>query len=799
MSPSGARFGPYEVLGELGSGGMGTVYRARDTRLGREVAVKVLREQLASDASAVARFEREARAVAALSHPNILAIHDFGVEGDAFYAVTELLRGETLRSRLEREALSWRKATEIAISIADGLAAAHAQGIVHRDLKPENVFLTEDGRVKILDFGLARQEPGAAAGAESALATVTATEPGTVMGTATYMSPEQVRGLPVDARSDIFSFGSVLYEMVTGRRAFPGKTAADSMAAILKDSPPDPSESGKTIPLALGRVITRCLEKAPDERFQSARDLTYALREIASTTGSAVQMSGVAATVPAAHRGRAVATAAGVVVLAAALLVVLDVGGVRNRMTVGARGTAIRSLAVLPLQNLSGDASQEYFADGMTEELIAGLARIGGLRVTSRTSVMSYRDTKKRLPEIARELGVDAVVEGSVSRADGKVRVTAQLIEAASDKHLWAQTYERDLRDVLALESEIAQAIAQAGRLELSPPELAQFAKSRRVAPAAFEAYVKGRYFWNKRGEENLKKAIGFFQGALDVDPAYAVAYSGIADSYTQLGYASLLAPREVFPKARSAAEKALELDATLAEPHASLAYVKFYFDWDWPGAEREFQRAIELNPNYATAHDWYAYLLTATGRLPEARAQIQRARELDPLSVPIESDMGFLLHYSYEQDRAAEELRKALEMNPEYPPAHFFLGRVYQAKGLYEQAIAEYQATGPLKEWVPTVAGIGYVYGIQGKRQEALQVLSNLEARSKKEYVTAYAVALVHAALGNKDQAFAWLGKGIEERTHWLVWLKRDLRWEPIRSDARFAELIVRIGLPPS
>jgi eukaryotic-like serine/threonine-protein kinase len=798
MSPAGVRFGPYEVLGELGSGGMGTVYRARDTRLGREVAVKVLREQIASDKAAVARFEREARAVAALSHPNILAIHDFGVEGEAFYAVTELLRGETLRSRLEREALSWRKATEIAISIADGLAAAHAQGIVHRDLKPENVFLTEDGRVKILDFGLARQEPGAAAGAESALATVTATEPGTVMGTATYMSPEQVRGLPVDARSDIFSLGSVLYEMVTGRRAFPGKTAADSMAAILKDTPPDPAESGKAIPLALARVIRRCLEKAPDERFQSARDLTYALGDIASTTGSAVQMSGVAKAQLAARPGRVAAVAVGLVVLAAALLAVVDVGGLRTHLTGGTKGAAIRSLAVLPLRNLSGDPTQEYFADGMTEELIAGLARISELRITSRTSVMSYRDTKKRLPEIARELGVEAVVEGSVTREDGKVRVTVQLIEASSDKHLWAQTYEREMRDVLTLESEMAQAIARAGRLELTPPVLDQLAKPRRVDPAAFEAYVKGRYFWNKRGGENLKKAIGFFQQALDVDPAYAVAYSGIADSYTQIGYASLAAPKEVFPKARAAAEKALELDARLAEPHASLAYVKFYFDWDWAGSEREFQRAIELNSNYATAHDWYAYLLTATGRLTEARAEIQRAQKLDPISVAIESDMGFLLHYSYEQDQAAEELRKALEMNPQFPLAHLFLGRVYQAKGLYDQAISEYRATGPLREWVPTVAGIGYVYGIQGKRQEALQVLSNLEARSKKEYVTAYAVALVHAALRDKDRAFAWLEKGIEERTHWLVWLKRDLRWEPIRSDPRFPEMVRRVGLPP-
>ncbi|MDL2718946.1 MAG: protein kinase, partial [Acidobacteriota bacterium] len=787
----------YEVLGELGSGGMGTVYRARDTRLGREVAVKVLREHLASDAAATARFEREARAVAALSHPNILAIHDFGIEGGVFYAVTELLSGETLRARLDRESLAWRKATEIAISIADGLAAAHAQGIVHRDLKPENVFLTEDGRVKILDFGLARQQPDASAEAGSALATVTATEPGTVLGTATYMSPEQVRGLPVDARSDIFSFGSVLYEMVTGRRAFLGKTTADTMAAILKESPPDPAESGKSIPLALARVITRCLEKAPDERFQSTRDLTYALREIASTTGSSVQMSGVAATQPGVRRGLGAAIAVGVIVLAAALLVALNVGGLLGRLTGRPAPGAIRSVAVLPFANLSGDPQQDAFTDAMTEELTATLARIGALEVSSRTSAMTYKDRKKTVPEIARELKVDAVVEGSLVRSGNRIKVTAQLIEGTSDKHLWTNSYERDLRDVLILQADLSQAIAKAIRIRVSPGEAARLARSRTVDPVAYEAYVKGRYFWNKRGGDNLKKAIGFFQQALDADPAYAVAYSGIADSYTQLGYASLLAPREVFPKARVAAEKAIELDASLAEPHASLAYVRFYFDWDWAGAEREFQRAIDLNPKYPTAHAWYAYFLTATGRLPEARAEIERAKELDPLSVPIASDMGFLLHYSYEQDRAAEELRKALEMNPQFPLAHLFLGRVYQAKGLYEQAIVEYEATGPLREWVPTIAAIGYVYGVMGRRQEALQVLSSLEALSKKQYVTSYAVALVHAALGDKDRAFEWLDRGIEERTHWLVWIKRDLRWEPLRSDPRFAEMIRRVGLP--
>ena len=650
----GARLGPYEVVGSLGAGGMGEVYRARDTRLGREVALKVLLGRLADDPSARSRFEREARAVAALSHPNILAIHDFGVEGDICYSVTELLSGETLRARLDRESLSWRKAVDIATAVADGLGAAHSRGIVHRDLKPENVFLTEDGRVKILDFGLARQQPETAVAAESALATVTATEPGTVMGTVTYMSPEQVRGLPVDARCDIFSFGSVLYEMVTGRRAFPGRTTADAMAAILKESPPDPSDSGKTIPLALSRVITRCLEKSPDERFQSARDLTYALREIASASAASVQMSGVARVEPAAHRGRVAAIAAGVIVLAAALVLALDVGGLRGRLGTRNKGASIRSLAVLPLQNLSGDASQEYFADGMTEELITSLARIEGLGVTSRTSIMGFKGTKKKLPEIARELGVDAVVEGSVFRAEGKVRVTAQLIEASSDKHLWAQTYERDLRDVLALEGEISQGIAKVIRGELAPQEQARLATSRQIPPDAHDAYVRGRYSYNQR---ELAKAVEQFQLALNAEPTYAAAYAGLAAAYALRGYQNELSPRDSFPKAKAAALKALDLEPGLAEAHAVLGYVHTYFDWDFPAADAEFKRAIAANPNSAQARHFYSVFLTALLRPAEARVQIERARELDPLSVLIASDMGFELYYDRKYDEAAKQL----------------------------------------------------------------------------------------------------------------------------------------------
>jgi TolB-like protein/Tfp pilus assembly protein PilF len=647
--------------------------------------------------------------------------------------------------------------------------------------------------VKILDFGLARQEPGAAAGAESALATVTATEPGTVMGTATYMSPEQVRGLPVDARSDIFSFGSVLYEMVTGRRAFPGKTAADSMAAILKDSPPDPSESGKTIPLALGRVITRCLEKAPDERFQSARDLTYALREIASATGSAVQMSGVAKTQPAGHGGRVAAIAVGVIVLGAALIVAFDVGGLRKRLTGAAKGTAIRSLAVLPLQNLSGDASQEIFADGMTEELITSLARIEGLGVTSRTSVMTFKGTKKTLPQIARELGVDAIVEGSVSRAEGKIHVTAQLIEANSDKHLWGQTYERDLHDVLAVEGEIAQGIAKVVRGELTPQEQARLGTSRRIPPDAHDAYVRGRYFYNQR---EWGKAVEQFQAALNSEPTYAAAYAGLAAAYALQGYQNELSPRDSFPKAKAAALKALDLETGLAEAHAVLGYVHMYFDWDFPAAEAEFKRAIAANPNSEQAHHFYSIFLTALLRPAEARVQIERARELDPLSGFVASDMGFELYYDRKYDEAEKQLKEALAMNPK-SFARFWLGRTYQAQKNYEAAVPAYEAVGEL-------GALGHLYAIQGKRAEAEKVLARLatmarEAPSKGTYVTPYDATLVYLGLGDRDKTIEWLNKCVDERTNWLVWLWRDPRWDPMRSDPRFTEILRRVGFPLS
>src|SRR5512140_43290 len=489
----GTRLGPYEILSPLGAGGMGEVYRARDKKLDRNVAIKVLPESVAADPETLARFEREAKAVAALSHPNILSIFDFGTQDGVSYAVMELLEGETLRGKLDAGRVSQKQAVNYALQVAKGLSAAHEKGIVHRDLKPENLFVTEDGHLKILDFGLAKRTEQDRTDETSAPTESKLTEPGVVMGTVGYMSPEQVRGLPVDHRSDHFSFGAILYELLSGKKAFKRDTAADTMSAILKEEPPELSESGRNVSPALDRVVKHCLEKDRDNRFQSAKDIAFALREAASLSIPS-PASGTSARQRIPRLPTWALALVGAVALLAALLVG-DVGGLRRRLSRGATVARIESIAVLPLANLSGDSQQEYFADGMTEELISDLAKISALRVTSRTSVMRYRGSSKSLPEIAKELGVDAVVEGTVTRAGSQVKITAQLIDAVKDRHLWADSFQRELKDVLALQGEVARAIAGEIGVRLTPQERSRLADRKAVNPEAYEAYLRGNYY----------------------------------------------------------------------------------------------------------------------------------------------------------------------------------------------------------------------------------------------------------------------------------------------------------------
>jgi serine/threonine-protein kinase len=792
---AGTRLGAYQILAPLGVGGMGEVYRAMDTRLGREVAVKVVSGHLMDDPNALAGLEREARTVAALSHPNIVALYDFGRENGIVFAVMELLDGEPLDRYVATEHLSWRRALEIAVSVADGLASAHGKGLVHRDLKPANIFITRDELVKLLDFGLAKQDPFRStlqAGSPKAAAE---TEPGAILGTVGYMSPEQVRGERADHRTDIFSLGCVLYEMLTRRRPFGGDTPAETLAAILRDQPSELVAADGRIPPRVDAVVRRCLEKNPDRRFQSARDLAFALREIVNDSQTASSSAGTATIKTRARRGP--------VLVMVSLLVLAGVVWFDPRarsLLVPNAGRRVRSLAVLPLTNLSGDSGQEYFADAMTEELTTRLAKLGNWRVTSRTSVMGYRGTPKKIPEIAKELGVDAILEGSVIRDGPRVKITAQLIDGRTDRHLWADTYERQLESVLAIQNDVARAVAREVDVKLTPEADAGLAAATRpVLPAAYDAYVRGRHAWDKRGESDLHEAIRLFQESIDADPTYAPAYAGMADCYAQLGYGSYISPEDAFPRARAAARRALELDPALAEAHASLGYSLMYYDWNFSGAEAEFKRAIELNRNYAIAHQWYAYLLTAIERpFSDADGEIATAKSLDPLSVPINIDRAYILHYYGRNEEALRSVRLALEMNPKYAPGYFWLGRIYTSEDRYADAEKALQKIGSLRAWTPAMAVEGYLDAKSGKPQEAKDVLAEFdELRRHSRYASGYAIAVIYAGLGDRERVFSYLDAAYRERSHWLVWLKRDPRWNDVRSDARFQNLVRKIGLP--
>jgi eukaryotic-like serine/threonine-protein kinase len=783
----GARLGPYEVLAPLGAGGMGEVYRARDTRLDREVAVKVLPERLSEDPAALLRFEREAKALAALSHPNVLTILDFGTQDRIAYAVTELLEGETLRSRLLRAQMSWREAAELGCELADGLAAAHSRGIVHRDLKPENVFLTGSGRPKILDFGLARRELLADRAEHRPQPTQTQeTEPGALMGTVGYMSPEQVSGLTADARSDIFSLGCVLYEMVTGSRPFSGRTGAETLAAILRDEPAEPSRSGWPVPADLSGVIRHCLEKRPNDRFQTARDLVFALKAILAGTPATV------ATVAPGARGKkrfvAISVAAAAVVLGAVLVVTRGLPG---------RMGGVHSVAVLPLQNLSADPAQDYFVDGMTEELIACLAKVEKLRVISRTSVMQYKRTKKLLPQIARELNVDSIVEGSVLRSGQRVRITVQLVKAASGQNLWAESYEKDLTDVLGAQAEAARAIVGEIKVRLTPEEGKRLAKVRAVDPEAYDAYLKGRFYWSKFTGDDYQTAIGFFQKSIDRDPTYAPAYAGLAHTYRALAWEGLIPPGDGMPRAVAAARKAQALDDTLAEVHFAVGMNRLA-RWDYSNGLDELRKALASSPHDAIIRRFYSQALSRTGRWEEAIDEGKRTQMLDPLSVEANRGLGSIFYWAGRNDEAIRQFKKTIELDPKDARLHDHLAEVYSRKGMYQEAIAERQEYLSLSGDEEAAEELGRDFADSGYRQAMRELyrktLAFMEEAAKYAYVSPIHFGVLHAQLGESDETFAFLEKAFEERQPWLGQLQFDPQFESLRSDPRFADLVRRI-----
>jgi eukaryotic-like serine/threonine-protein kinase len=795
----------YRILAKLGRGGMGVIYRAEDTRLKRNVALKFLPED-SRDPSALGRLRREAQAASALNHPNICTIHDVGeFDGDYFIAM-ELLEGQTLRERIAGKPLPVDSLLELGAQVADGLEAAHASGVIHRDLKPSNIFITSRGAAKILDFGLARKTRNKIRETNSQGGEITLsldeehlTSPGEVLGTIAYMSPEQARGEDLDIRTDIFSLGSVLYEMATGRPPFAGRTSALLFDSLLHHTPASPSRINPETPPDLEKIINKCLQKNRDLRYQHAPEVRSDLRAVQS--GTSTGLSGRDTDLghkPRIFR-RAIAVSTSILLLLT-IAVAFNFTKVRDWLR-STNGPRIQSLAVLPLINLTGDAGQDFFVDGMTDEVTTELAQIGGLRVTSRTSTMQFKDAKKSVPQIGKELNVDAVLQGSVAHSGNRVRVIAQLIEAQSDRHLWAKTYERELQDVLTMQDELARDIAAEIRIKLTPEESTRLAAPRPINPAAHDAYLRGRFLWNRRTEPELNKAKEYFNQAITEDPNYAPAYSGLADTYFYLGYAwGHMPPREAIPLAKAAGLKAIQLDDNSAEGHTSLGFVKAMGEWDFPGAEQELKRAIALNPNYATAHHVYAVVLGALGRNDDAIAEMRKAVEVDPLSVPVRNMLADKLEEAHRCNDAADEFRKTMELIPNTPHLgmlHEGLARCYRATGREKEAVDEdvksriaFGATPKeIDEYRKTYA----VSGRKGIVQKDLQ--ASLASWQKDHWHTdAFYIAMAYVELGNKDQAFAWIDKLIELRSTWLIWIYPG---DPLlRDDPRFAEVKRKMGV---
>jgi serine/threonine-protein kinase len=770
----------YKVTAKLGAGGMGEVYRAHDEQLDRDVALKVLPASSFSDAAARARLLREARSAAALNHPHICTIYEVGEADGQAYIAMELVEGESLSARLAAGPLPAKQVLRYGSQIADALSHAHERGIVHRDLKSANVALTPDGRAKVLDFGLAKRVSGEEL-AEVTRSQLSLTAPGAVAGTLAYMAPEQLRGEPADARSDIWALGVVLHEMLSGQRPFQGKSGYELSAAILREQPgPLPAKA----PLPLRAVVGRCLAKEPGERYQRAAEVRAALEAIA--TGAVAPWAGLRY----ALRRRQVLAASTAVVVLLAAAIAANLGGLRERLF-GARAAKIESIAVLPLENLSGDPEQEYFAAGIHESLITDLAKLSGLRrVIARSSVLHYKGTDKRIPEIAEELNVDAVITGSVARAGVRVRITAQLIHARTEETLWAERYERDLRDVLALQSEVTRAITQKIQVELTPQEQARLASPRPVNPEVYELYLRGQFYVNKLTPEEFQRGLAYLQQAVEKDPAEPLAYAGLALAYAEGGHMLVAPPQEAFPQARAAALKALELDDTLAEAYTALAMYAQYYNWDWPAAEQAFRRALELNPNFAQAHQHHGWYLRALGHPEEAIAELKRAKELDPLKPLFGANLAYLYSDAGQYDQAIDEAQKVLELDPNFPLGLGALGTAYAGKGMYNEAIATHQRLTADPAWKLELA---LTYARAGQPDKTRQMLAGLKDEEKDPWM----LATVYVALGDKNEAMRWLETAYKARHQFLPYTVYGREFASLQSDPRFQNLVRRMNFP--
>jgi serine/threonine-protein kinase len=776
---SGTLLGHYRVLEQIGAGGMGVVYRAHDEHLGRDVALKVLPSGALADEQSRKRFRKEAQALSRLNHPNIATIHDFDTHEGVDFIITEYIPGITLDEKLAATRLTEAQSVHLAIQLAQGLEAAHKHGVVHRDLKPSNVRVTSEGALKILDFGLARMlQP---------LSEQDTTESVGAVGTLTYAAPEQLLSGEVDARADIYSFGAVLHKMATGQRPFSEFDGARLIDAILRQPPARPRKINPATSSELERIILKCLEKNPEYRYQSAAEITADLRRLeAPSTPSMLDVS-------VEREWRKRFTVLAVLALVAAALLLAPRARDWRRSLWHNTARPIRSLAVLPLANLSQDPSQDYFADGMTEALTSELAQIRSLRVISRTSAMQYKGAKKTVPQIADELNVDAVAEGSVQRVGNQVAISVELIYAPSDSHLWGKTFERELRDVLGLEREVARAIAAEIKVTLAPAEVARLSSAPQVNPAAHEAYLKGRYAWLEATTTRRLQAKDYFEQAITIDPDYAPAYAGLADYYW---VTTNIDASVAISKARQNVLKALELDPGSAHVHRSLAAIDFYGDWDWANADTEFRRAIELSPNDSESHRLYSVFLSAMKRPDDARSEIQRALDLDPLSASTLTTAGWNSYFARQFDDAGEFCRRALQLDPTSANANECLASIYLAQGHYNEAIPPAQRAASLSQSdAIRVVTLGRAFALAGRRAEAKRILSQLQERPG--YVPPYYLAKLLVALDDPERASAMLDRAYQDHESYLPFINVDEALDPLREDSHFRSLLARLKLP--